>query len=74
MIKLNEEGSAVLHNKWPPKLEDTGSFSISYIIENFNFDSVFCDFDASINLMSLSAFKSLVRRAKANNYFAPIGG
>ncbi|GKV23246.1 hypothetical protein SLEP1_g32996 [Rubroshorea leprosula] len=38
MVKLNEECSAILQNKLPPKLKDPGSFSIPCIIGNVNFD------------------------------------
>jgi len=52
-IKLNEECSAILHNKLPPKLEDPWSFSMPCIIENFKSDNVLCDLGARINLMPL---------------------
>ena len=58
-IKLNEECSAILHNKLPLKLEDLGSFSTPCIIRNLKFDNILCDFCASMNLMPLSVFRTL---------------
>ena len=55
---LNEECSAILLNKLPPKLKDPRSFFIPCIIGNLKFDNVLCDLGASI-LMSLSIFRAL---------------
>ena len=52
-IKLSKNCSVILHNKLPPKLENSKSFSISCIIENFTFDNVLCVLGVSINLMPL---------------------
>ncbi|XP_010277775.1 PREDICTED: uncharacterized protein LOC104612150 [Nelumbo nucifera] len=38
MVKLNEECSAILQNKLPPKLKDPGSFSIPCTIGNAEFE------------------------------------
>ncbi|KAL0386054.1 UNVERIFIED_CONTAM: hypothetical protein Sradi_2999700 [Sesamum radiatum] len=46
-VKLNEECSAVLQNKLPPKLKDPGSFSIPCTIGNTNFVKALCDLGAS---------------------------
>ncbi|GKV41195.1 hypothetical protein SLEP1_g48761 [Rubroshorea leprosula] len=59
MVKLNEECSAILQNKLPPKLKDPGSFSIPCIIGNINFDKALCDLGASINLMPFHVFRKL---------------
>ncbi|XP_010243912.1 PREDICTED: uncharacterized protein LOC104587856 [Nelumbo nucifera] len=59
MVKLNEECSAILQNKLPPKLKDPESFSISCTIENAKFEKALCDLGASINLMPYSIFKRL---------------
>ncbi|GKV41179.1 hypothetical protein SLEP1_g48746 [Rubroshorea leprosula] len=59
MVKLNEECSAILQNKLPPKLKDPGSFSIPCIIGNVNFDKALCDLGASINLMPFHVFRKL---------------
>ncbi|KAL0433575.1 UNVERIFIED_CONTAM: hypothetical protein Slati_2691800 [Sesamum latifolium] len=45
MVKLNEECSAILQDKLPPKLKDPGSFSIPCTIGNIDFDKVLCDLD-----------------------------
>ncbi|XP_010246634.1 PREDICTED: uncharacterized protein LOC104589882 [Nelumbo nucifera] len=59
MVKLNEECSAILQNKLPPKLKDPRNFSIPCTIGEINFDKALCDLGASINLMSFSVFKKL---------------
>ncbi|KAL0319626.1 UNVERIFIED_CONTAM: hypothetical protein Sradi_5224100 [Sesamum radiatum] len=58
-VKLNEECSAIFQNKLPPKLKDTGSFSIPCTIGNINFDKVLCHLRTSVNLMSYSIFEKL---------------
>ena len=73
MIKLNEECSAILHNKLPPKFEDLGSFFIPYIVGNFKFDNILCDLSASINLMSLYFQNIGFERTKVNCHLTPIG-
>ena len=50
-VKLNEECSAIILNKLPPKLKDPMSFIILCTIGNCHFDKVLCDLGASINLM-----------------------
>ncbi|KAL0416226.1 UNVERIFIED_CONTAM: hypothetical protein Slati_3454500 [Sesamum latifolium] len=56
-VKLNEECSAILQNKLPPKLNDPRSFSIT--IREINFEKALCDLGASINLMPYSIFVKL---------------
>jgi len=58
-VMLNEECSAILLNKLPPKLKDLGSFTISYTIGNSYFEKALCNLGASINLMHLSVFRTL---------------
>ncbi|KAL0284350.1 UNVERIFIED_CONTAM: Retrovirus-related Pol polyprotein from transposon.6 [Sesamum radiatum] len=58
-VKLNEECSAILQNKLPPKLKDPGSFSIPCTIGDMNFEKALCDLGASINLMPYSIFAKL---------------
>ncbi|KAL0411123.1 UNVERIFIED_CONTAM: hypothetical protein Slati_3702000 [Sesamum latifolium] len=58
-VKLNEECSAILQNKLPPKLKDPGSFSIPCTIENINFDKALCDLGVNVNLMPYSIFEKL---------------
>ncbi|XP_019051983.1 PREDICTED: uncharacterized protein LOC109114184 [Nelumbo nucifera] len=59
MVKLNEECSAILQNKLPPKLKDPGSFSIPCTIGDTEFKKALCDLGASINLMTYSIFEKL---------------
>ena len=58
-VILNEEYSAFLLNKFPPKLKDPESFTIPCIIENSYFETALCDLGANINLMPLSVFRAL---------------
>ncbi|KAL0361360.1 UNVERIFIED_CONTAM: hypothetical protein Sradi_3820500 [Sesamum radiatum] len=58
-VKLNEECSAIFQNKLPPKLKDTGSFSIPCTIGNIDFDKILCDLGASVILMPYSIFEKL---------------
>ncbi|KAL0404364.1 UNVERIFIED_CONTAM: putative mitochondrial protein [Sesamum radiatum] len=44
-VKLNEECSAILQNKLPPKLKDPGSFSNPCTIGESNFDKALYDLD-----------------------------
>ncbi|XP_024027178.1 uncharacterized protein LOC112093279 [Morus notabilis] len=56
---MTKESSAILQNKTPPKLKDTGSFTILCAIGNNYFSKVLCDLGASINLMPMSIFNKL---------------
>ncbi|KAL0454826.1 UNVERIFIED_CONTAM: hypothetical protein Slati_0821800 [Sesamum latifolium] len=58
-VKLNEECSAILQNKFSPKLKDPGSFSIPCTIREINFEKALCDLGARINLMPYSIFAKL---------------
>ena len=58
-IPLTEECSAILQKKLPPKLQDPGSFAISFSIGTRVSGKALCDMGASINLMPLSMFKRL---------------
>ncbi|KAL0451487.1 UNVERIFIED_CONTAM: hypothetical protein Slati_1126800 [Sesamum latifolium] len=44
-VKVNEECSAILQNKLPPKLKDPESFSVPCTVGNIDFDKVLCDLD-----------------------------
>ena len=59
-IMLKEEYSAILLNKLPQKLKDPESFIILYTIGISYFEKSICDLGASINLMPLSVFRTLV--------------
>jgi len=56
---LNEECSAILLNKLPPKVKDSESFTIPYTIGNFYFEKALYDLGASINLIPLFVFRIL---------------
>jgi len=56
---LNEECSAILLNRLPPKLKDPGSFTIPCTVGNSYFENALCDLGTSINLMPLSVFRTL---------------
>ncbi|GJZ01846.1 hypothetical protein Tco_0519807 [Tanacetum coccineum] len=53
---LNEECSAIVQNKLPPKLGDPGSFAIPFTLAN---SVALADLGASINLMPYSLYASL---------------
>ncbi|XP_019189431.1 PREDICTED: uncharacterized protein LOC109183826 [Ipomoea nil] len=58
-VHLNEECSAVLQSKLPPKLMDLGSFSIPCTIDNTIVDICLCDLGACINFMHLTLFNKM---------------
>ena len=58
-IALDEECSVILQKKIPPKLKDSGSFSIPFSRGNSVAGKGLLDLGASINLVSLSLFKRL---------------
>ena len=58
-VALTKEGSLLLQTKIPPKLKDTGSFTIPCSIGNTYCGRALCDLGASINLMPMSVFKQL---------------
>ncbi|XP_073123449.1 uncharacterized protein [Henckelia pumila] len=56
MVKLTENCSALVQNKIPPRLKDSGSFSIPCVIGNISFHKALCDLGASINLIPFFVF------------------
>lgn len=58
-IMLTEECRAILQRKLPPKLKDSGSFSIPCTIGGVTFGKVLCDLEASVSLMPSSIVKKL---------------
>ncbi|XP_022867336.1 uncharacterized protein LOC111387049 [Olea europaea var. sylvestris] len=58
-IKLNEECSAILQNKLPPKIQDLGSLKIPCSIGNDSKFNCLCDSGASIDLMPFSVYREL---------------
>ena len=57
IVALSEECSAILQKKLPPKLKDSGSFTIPCAVWNSVFEKALCDLGGNINLMPLSIFK-----------------
>ena len=58
-VKVNEECSAIIQNKLPPKLKDPRSFTIPCTIGRYTFNKVLCDLGASINLMPYCVMQKL---------------
>ena len=58
-VTLGGECSAVLLNKLPRKLKDSGSFIIPCLIGNLPVERALADLGASINLMPYSLLKKL---------------
>ncbi|XP_062075805.1 uncharacterized protein LOC133779924 [Humulus lupulus] len=59
IVAITEECSVILQKKLPPKLKDSGSFTIPCTIGNVVFEKVLCDLGASVNLMPLSIYRKL---------------
>ncbi|GAA0183231.1 hypothetical protein LIER_30685 [Lithospermum erythrorhizon] len=59
VVMVNEECSAIIHQKLPQKLKDPRSFTIHCAIGGKDFGKPLCDLGASINLMSLSIVRNL---------------
>ncbi|KAL9161829.1 hypothetical protein ABFS82_07G047200 [Erythranthe guttata] len=59
IVDLNEQSSAILANKIPPKLRDPGSCTIPCTIGTRYFERALCDQGASVNLMPLSIYLKL---------------
>ncbi|XP_023773214.1 uncharacterized protein LOC111921869 [Lactuca sativa] len=58
-ISMNENASAVLQRKLPPKCKDPGMFTIPCKIGDVTFSSAMLDLGASINVMCYSVYESL---------------
>ncbi|PIN20749.1 DNA-directed DNA polymerase [Handroanthus impetiginosus] len=59
MVALTEECSAIIQNKLPSKLKDSGSFTIPCTIDTHFLGRALYDFGASINLMPYSIYRTL---------------
>ncbi|XP_070039694.1 uncharacterized protein [Nicotiana tomentosiformis] len=59
VVMLTEKCSAILQNKLPQKLGDSGSFTIPFTLGGVYFEKTLCDSGASINLMPFSIFRKL---------------
>ncbi|XP_073221659.1 uncharacterized protein [Cicer arietinum] len=67
-IALIKESSAIIQNKFPPKLKDR--FSIPCVIGDISFERALRDFGASVSLMPLLVCKKLdVDELKSTKYF-----
>ncbi|XP_062093741.1 uncharacterized protein LOC133799759 [Humulus lupulus] len=58
-MALIEECNTILQKKLPPKLKDSGSFTIPCTIGNVVFEKALYDLGASVNLMPLSIYQNL---------------
>ncbi|RXI03356.1 hypothetical protein DVH24_004008 [Malus domestica] len=59
VVHVNENVSAMLQRKLPPKCEDPGSFTIPCVIGNTRFEHAMLDIGASINVMPYSVYASM---------------
>ncbi|XP_070039089.1 uncharacterized protein [Nicotiana tomentosiformis] len=71
VVKLTENCSAILQNKFTQKCGDPGSFNIPCSLCTLNFVKSLCDSSASINLMPLSIYRKLENEL-GEIRFAPI--
>ncbi|XP_023746053.2 uncharacterized protein LOC111894203 [Lactuca sativa] len=58
-ISMNENASAVLQRKLPPKCKDPGMFTVPCKIGDVTFSSAMLDLGSSINVMSYSVYESM---------------
>ena len=58
-ISMNENASAVLQRKLPPKCKDPGMFTDPCQIGDFTFSCAMLDLGASVNVMLYSIYESL---------------
>ena len=59
VVNLTGTCSAVIKKNLPEKMKDSGSFTIPYVIGEFEFQKALYDSGASINLMPLSVARKL---------------
>ncbi|CAM8990507.1 unnamed protein product [Rhodiola kirilowii] len=59
MVALSEECRAAIHQPMPPKLQDSGSFSIPCDIGGITIRRALCDLGASVSIMPYSLFTKL---------------
>ncbi|CAM8876901.1 unnamed protein product [Rhodiola kirilowii] len=58
-VALSEECSAAMHLPMPPKLKDSGSFSIPCDIGSLTIHRALCDLGASVSIMPYSLYSKL---------------
>ncbi|XP_074302632.1 uncharacterized protein LOC141634306 [Silene latifolia] len=59
IVAFMEESSSLISGKFPPKLKDPGSFSISCVIGDVVINRALCDLGASVSVMPYSIFSKL---------------
>ncbi|CAM8884701.1 unnamed protein product [Rhodiola kirilowii] len=59
IVALSEECSATMHQPMPPKLKDSGSFSIPCDIDDITIHRALCDLGASVSIMPYSLYAKL---------------
>jgi len=59
MVSITEECSAILQNKLPSKLEDSGNFIIPCTVGDVSISRALCDVGASMSLMPYLIYKWL---------------
>ncbi|KAM1241284.1 hypothetical protein ACFX2J_046496 [Malus domestica] len=59
VVHVNENVSAMLQRKLPPKCKDLGSFTIPCVIGNMRFEHAMLDLGVSINVMPYSIYASM---------------
>ena len=58
LVSLVKESKA-MYSKSPPKLKDSGCFTVPCLIGGTHFDKVLCDIGASVSVMPYSIYKRL---------------
>ncbi|XP_056688094.1 uncharacterized protein [Spinacia oleracea] len=58
-VAINEQCSTLMHENLPPKLKDSGTFTIPCMINETYFDRALCDLGASVNLIPYSLYEKL---------------
>ncbi|XP_056691693.1 uncharacterized protein [Spinacia oleracea] len=59
--ELTESCSALIQHSFPPKLNDSGSFSIPCRIQKLKFDNALCDLGASVSILPYKIYEKLNR-------------
>lgn len=59
MVMLTQECIDAIKNTCPPKLKDLCKFTLECTIDNLVLKNALCDFEVSVNLISLSLVKKL---------------
>ena len=73
-IELNSNGSALIRNELPEKLDDPGKFSVPCAIGKVKFNYALCDLGASVSLMPKSVKHSAIGRSVSETPYRDCGG